>query len=345
VLSRYVDIARKYGRAVRIRDEWGELEPPLYPRQAPAMDGRVVVRAYIGRDGTLDEAALIASANNGLMDDSAYDNVLRMSFEPARGEDGKAMAYFVDFAYAFDGVTRTVRVTVDTSYPVRQVPASKGRMPHDISAAQVAALRGFYVRYEQEARSAVALAAQRGKQFGSRIYRNRYVGLAELQGFHRLNAADLRSFAAFGATALREPGYDMEHAAHPPTAWLLSLAPAELRQYADLRVRALHADITRSPAVRPNPSPAETRAIMVAVRDAAPFDDVQRVLAIVNKGKQASPEEAAWVMSVMMAGALRLPPAQGDKALLMLMPADVAPASPGTGPVTGSTRIPSKELG
>ncbi|APR93789.1 hypothetical protein PATSB16_04450 [Pandoraea thiooxydans] len=70
--------------------------PPVYPRQAASLgeEGTVRLRLIIDKDGTIEQAKVIASSGSARLDQAARDAALAMHCEPPRsnGEPVKAAA-------------------------------------------------------------------------------------------------------------------------------------------------------------------------------------------------------------------------------------------------------------
>ena len=74
-----------------------------YPGRARGLgvEGTVKVRVLVGPDGAVREAKVIAGPGFGL-DEAAREALLKFRFSPAIGSDGKPMACWITYRYAFE---------------------------------------------------------------------------------------------------------------------------------------------------------------------------------------------------------------------------------------------------
>lgn len=74
-----------------------------YPSRARGLgvEGTVRVRVLVGPDGTVRRAQVISGPGFGL-NEAAREALLKFRFEPAIGSDGKPMAWWITYSYAFE---------------------------------------------------------------------------------------------------------------------------------------------------------------------------------------------------------------------------------------------------
>ncbi|WMD20620.1 energy transducer TonB [Achromobacter seleniivolatilans] len=296
----------------------GGVVAPAYPHAANGSSGRVVVRAFVGASGQLDEIALVGPAASALFNNAAFDAVLRTSFEPAVDATGKPLRYSLDLAFTFDGAARAVRTSLDVSHPPHALPLAKYRHPTAMSAEQVSTLRKFYQDYDLATRGAPADHGLSVARLNRSKELDKMKFLSSLRGFNRLGPADVEAHARFTEAILRHPDWRYIDDVFPPVSYLLALPLIELRQYADLRLRALRADIARVPANYPSGTReeiAEAHAAAAAVLDAESLTRLREwVLAPRN------PEAFIEISKIMYRAAPRIPPGQRDVLLRSLLP-------------------------
>ncbi|MEW5923608.1 MAG: energy transducer TonB [Candidatus Zixiibacteriota bacterium] len=77
--------------------------PPIYPaaEKEARVEGIVVIKALVGKDGSVVKAMVAQSSHNDALDKSAVEAALKNKFKPAKLEN-KPVAVWVSYKVVFD---------------------------------------------------------------------------------------------------------------------------------------------------------------------------------------------------------------------------------------------------
>ena len=85
------------------RPELVSAASPRYPQDAinAGIEGRVVIRFLVGKDGSVESAEIAASSGHSSLDQAAMDTAYSWHFSPARDEYGRAVRCYVRIPIPF----------------------------------------------------------------------------------------------------------------------------------------------------------------------------------------------------------------------------------------------------